>query len=496
MVGVDINTLTMEQYLALSRENQAPCVVKPEIIGNVNFEIKSQFMQELKEDTFFGIKNKDAHDHVDRVLNIVSLFSILGVSLVVVLLRVFPFTLTGEAKRWVDRLTPGVVNTWDLLKNVFIQRNISSSSDTDGLAAVISELDNLGCNIKKLKENAHAIQVRYNQTPFGEKRPNFVETINKCMEGAVKRQAEQDEWLKTFCQNTEKSQIDHDKIIQDLESQEALVHETMKSLKKIKINRPLLKEIRQTDLPEQTINHYVEPYVPLIPFPNRLKQHAEEALVHETMKSLKKIKINRPLLKEIRQTGIGKLEPIDMVIEMVDDTKCIPKGIVKNLLIKIDKFILPIDFVILDIIEDFRMPVILGRPLLVTTHAKVDIFINTISLEVGNEKGTHQDDDNLEGIIDYLEPTLYDGFIDSADEEYKERKCRLLGMPYIKPPPILIEMVKVTRYSIDPGEVYTKIKVSKVEELSRTRRNIANIKAGIMEEILGNDDEKDSYDET
>ncbi|GKF00459.1 hypothetical protein Tco_0023809, partial [Tanacetum coccineum] len=47
MMGVDINTLTMEQYLALSQENQALGVVKPEIRGNVNFEIKSQFMREL-----------------------------------------------------------------------------------------------------------------------------------------------------------------------------------------------------------------------------------------------------------------------------------------------------------------------------------------------------------------------------------------------------------------------------------------------------------------
>ncbi|GKC07314.1 hypothetical protein Tco_0998924 [Tanacetum coccineum] len=39
-----------------------------------------------------------------------------------VLLRVFPFTLTRAAKRWVDRLTPGDVNTWDLHKNAFTQR--------------------------------------------------------------------------------------------------------------------------------------------------------------------------------------------------------------------------------------------------------------------------------------------------------------------------------------------------------------------------------------
>ncbi|GJR18097.1 cysteine-rich receptor-like protein kinase [Tanacetum coccineum] len=217
MAGVDINTLTIEQYLALSQENQAPGVVKPEIRGNVNFEIKSQFMRELREETLSGNKNKDAHDHVDRVLNIVSLFNIPGVSQDVVLLRVFLFTLTGTAKRWVDRLTPGAVNTWDLLKKAFIQRycppsktakrleyihkfkqeideslyqawerfndllykcpthdinshqkwhdgtlsrSLSSSSNTDGLAAIVSKLDNLGRDIKKLKENVHAIQVR------------------------------------------------------------------------------------------------------------------------------------------------------------------------------------------------------------------------------------------------------------------------------------------------------------------------------------------------
>ncbi|GJZ47408.1 reverse transcriptase domain-containing protein [Tanacetum coccineum] len=48
--------------------------------GNVNFEIKSQFMRELREDTFSGNKDEDAHDHIDRVLSIVGLFNIPGVS--------------------------------------------------------------------------------------------------------------------------------------------------------------------------------------------------------------------------------------------------------------------------------------------------------------------------------------------------------------------------------------------------------------------------------
>ncbi|GJS40785.1 hypothetical protein Tco_0565828 [Tanacetum coccineum] len=136
-------------------------------------------MRELREDTFSGNKNEYAHDHVDRVLNIVSLFNILGVSQDAVLLRVFPFTLTGSAKRWVDRLTLGAGPNLEMKPTQALMvietmanhsqkwhdrtssRNMSSSSDTDGLAAVISKLDNLGRDIKKLKENVHAIQVTH-----------------------------------------------------------------------------------------------------------------------------------------------------------------------------------------------------------------------------------------------------------------------------------------------------------------------------------------------
>ncbi|GJZ49766.1 hypothetical protein Tco_0603956, partial [Tanacetum coccineum] len=112
MMGeVDINTLTMEQYMALTHGNHAPGVVKPKIRGNVNFKIKSQFMRELREYTFLGNKNDDAHEHVEKVLDIVSLFNIPGVTRDAVMLRVFPITLTRVAKRWVDRLSLRTINT-------------------------------------------------------------------------------------------------------------------------------------------------------------------------------------------------------------------------------------------------------------------------------------------------------------------------------------------------------------------------------------------------
>ncbi|GJS94334.1 hypothetical protein Tco_0801302, partial [Tanacetum coccineum] len=225
MVGVDINTLTMEINTCNVRE-------KPEIRGNVNFEIKSQFMRELKEGPFSGNKNEDAHDHVDRVLNIVSLFNIPGVSQNAILLRVFPFTLTGSAKRWVDRLTSGAVNTWDLLKKP-LSKVIKPHLDKEcPLNEEVKQVDEV-----KYSEFGHptpfngSIGAKFrvgppgyytctdNQTSYREKKPNLVKMINNYMEEATKRQAEQDKWLKTFFQNTKNSRIDHGKIIQKLESQ-------------------------------------------------------------------------------------------------------------------------------------------------------------------------------------------------------------------------------------------------------------------------------------
>ncbi|GJR42155.1 hypothetical protein Tco_1310258 [Tanacetum coccineum] len=78
--------------------------------------------QELKDDTFSGNKNDDAYEHVERVLDIVSLFNIPGVSHDAVMLRVFPITLIGAAKRWVDRLPLGIVDFLDLLKKACIHR--------------------------------------------------------------------------------------------------------------------------------------------------------------------------------------------------------------------------------------------------------------------------------------------------------------------------------------------------------------------------------------
>ncbi|GJS64738.1 serine--tRNA ligase-like protein [Tanacetum coccineum] len=92
-----------------------------------------------------------------------------------------------------------------------------------------------------------------------------------------------------------------------------------------------------------------------------------------------------------------------MIVEMADGTRSIPKGIVENLLVKIGKFIFPVDFVILDMVEGFIMPIILGGPLLVTTHAEIDDFKKLILLEVRNERLVFKIEDNLDETLKPIE---------------------------------------------------------------------------------------------
>ncbi|GJT72328.1 reverse transcriptase domain-containing protein [Tanacetum coccineum] len=59
----------------------------------------------------------------------------------------------------------------------------------------------------------------------------------------------------------------------------------------------------------------------------------------------------------------------------------------ENMSLKVDKLVLPIDFVILDMPEDSRVPIILGRPFLATSQATIDVFNKKIMLRVGDDEG-------------------------------------------------------------------------------------------------------------
>ena len=76
--------------------------------------------------------------------------------------------------------------------------------------------------------------------------------------------------------------------------------------------------------------------------------------------------INLMPLSVVKRLSLGELTPTAMTLQMADRTLAHPEGILEDVLIKVGKFIFPMDFIVIDIEEDKQVPLLLGRPFLAT----------------------------------------------------------------------------------------------------------------------------------
>ena len=95
--------------------------------------------------------------------------------------------------------------------------------------------------------------------------------------------------------------------------------------------------------------------------------------------------INLMPLSVARKLSLGELTPITVTLQMADRTLAKPEGVIEDVLVKVGKFIFPVDFIILDIEEDSQVPLLLGRPFLATGAALIDMQKGVLTLRVGEE---------------------------------------------------------------------------------------------------------------
>ncbi|XP_073153886.1 uncharacterized protein [Henckelia pumila] len=84
--------------------------------------------------------------------------------------------------------------------------------------------------------------------------------------------------------------------------------------------------------------------------------------------------------------GIGVIEPTTMSLKLADRSIKHPKGIVENVLLKVNEFIFPMDFVVLDMDDDCKTPLILGRPFLATSRALIEVQKGKLALRLNEKK--------------------------------------------------------------------------------------------------------------
>ena len=98
--------------------------------------------------------------------------------------------------------------------------------------------------------------------------------------------------------------------------------------------------------------------------------------------------INLMPLSIYKKLGLGDLKPTAMRLLMADRTVKWPIGILHDVLVKVESFILLEDFIILDCEVDFEVPIIFGRPFLATGRALVDMEKGQMKFWLNNEEAT------------------------------------------------------------------------------------------------------------
>nr|XP_016442870.1 PREDICTED: uncharacterized protein LOC107768269 [Nicotiana tabacum] len=94
--------------------------------------------------------------------------------------------------------------------------------------------------------------------------------------------------------------------------------------------------------------------------------------------------INLMPLLVFSQLGLGGPRPTTVILQLADRSIVHPEGVIKDVFLQIEKFIIPADFIILDYEADEHVPIILGRPLLSTTDEVIKVREEKLILEFDN----------------------------------------------------------------------------------------------------------------
>ncbi|XP_052197344.1 uncharacterized protein LOC127804512 [Diospyros lotus] len=172
-----------------------------------------------------------------------------------------------------------------------------------------------------------------------------------------------------------------------------------------------------------------------------------------------------------QQLGLGELKPTRVTLQLADRSIKVPRGIVEDVLIQVDKFYFPVDFIVLDTQPhqgpQSPIPVILGRPFLATSNAIINCRNRIMKLSFGNMtvemnvfKVAKQPNDEMEleevDLIqtlseEYFEKALYEQVIYKLEKQTSEgiepdvESARPLKLPGNETPPSLVHPPQLER---------------------------------------------------
>nr|GFA72305.1 reverse transcriptase domain-containing protein [Tanacetum cinerariifolium] len=145
-----------------------------------------------------------------------------------------------------------------------------------------------------------------------------------------------------------------------------------------------------------------------------------DALIHmpKFAPMFKKLLTNKDKLIELTKTPLN--ENCSAVVLKKLPEKLGDPGVAENVFVKVGKFYFPADFVILDFVADPRVPLILGRPFLSTSHALIDVYEGEITLRHDDQSLTLKCGDTPSISYNNLESLNKVALIDATCEEFSQ----------------------------------------------------------------------------
>nr|GEW91423.1 reverse transcriptase domain-containing protein [Tanacetum cinerariifolium] len=468
---------TMEALLQAPTKGYGEAIVIPEINAD-HFEIKTNLLQLVQANPYHGFERENPHTHINNFKRITSTLKFRDVPNDVIKLMMFPYSLGGTARVWIDKLADQISTLVDIFAKKVVTlapvKAVEESCVTCGGAHAYYNCPNTDSN----QPSVCVATGTYNQVSSQNRASNYMappgfalnqsstsgtllsntipnpkgemKTITTRSGVAYEGPSIQPDVPKTLPKPnipypsrlndqklSEKATNQMEKffqIFQDFHFDISFVNALLlmpifaSTIKSLLTNKDKLFELAKIPLNENCSSMLLkklpeklgDPGKFLIPcdFPRMDVCHALADLGAS---------INLMPLSIWKKLFLPELTPTRMTLELADRSITHPKGVAKEVFVKEGKFHFLTDFVVVDFEADPRVPLILGRSFLRTSRALIDVYGEEITLRVNDESVTF----NLNQTTRYS--STYDDFsvnridiIDVAKEDKQDDKPSLI----------------------------------------------------------------------
>nr|GEY58977.1 reverse transcriptase domain-containing protein [Tanacetum cinerariifolium] len=446
---------TMTELLRAPTEGYEDAIVIPEIAAN-NFELKHGLVNHVQNKQFFENDKEDPHAHIRYFNKITSTMRVPDVPSSSIKLMLFPFSLEGTARIWLEKEAPRSILTWEDLVSKFINQFFPHSKTTN------------------LRNEITRFQQRFDES-FYEAWERFNDLLRACPHHGFSELYQLDTFYNALNSKSKVRQTRAKAVVSKLSASSSTpaISSDVAELEDM-VRALLLDKKNQSSAPVSSptpaLVKAVEPNCVTCgvsaPMPNlkpsisyslrrdnerRCDQANEQIekfyeifkdmsfeisftdaliLMPKFASTLKALIGNKEKLSEMARTpmneysladlgasinlmplsvwegiSLPKLTPTCMTLELADRSVSKPIGIAKDVSVKVGVFHFPADFVVVDFELDPRVPLIPGRCFLKSNRALIDVHKGELTLRIGNEAITYNLDQTLRYSANYNQMT-------------------------------------------------------------------------------------------